>query len=67
MARHGQPNYLSLVAAYLVKRQDDKKKKNCEFFFFFSKLIIYLFLKKMYLSNYFVCTVVNKNLKKKYI
>ena len=27
MAQHGQPNYLSLVAAYLVKRQDDKKKK----------------------------------------
>ena len=27
MARHGQLNYLSLVAAYLVKRQDDKKKK----------------------------------------
>ena len=59
MARHGQPNYLSLVAAYLVKRQDDKKKKIVSFFF--SKLIIYLFLEKMYLSNYFVCTVVNKN------
>ena len=66
MARHGQPNYLSLVAAYLVKRQDDKKKKIVSFFFF-PKLIIYLFLEKMYLSNYFVCTVVNKNLKKKYI
>ena len=65
MARHGQPNYLSFVAAYLVKRQDDKKKKIVSFFF--SKLIIYLFLEKMYLSNYFVCTVVNKNLKKKYI
>ena len=60
MARHGQPNYLSLVAAYLVKRQDDKKKKIVSFFFF-PKLIIYLFLEKMYLSNYFVCTVVNKN------